>query len=182
MGLVVHTGGGVDFEVWNSEIPCFTDILIADIGFFGFSSLSSFYSPKQCVQVSGSSNSYRNWISKVVVVADSSVAVESASLLTEKTAILQLIGSNNKEKQPALAPREYSNMQTPISLNVTNNTPPINRIMTYQNITKLKKFSGKENNTYSWIVDTKKTIIANSWDNDHTIQTLLFFLTRTANS
>ncbi|KAG9304190.1 hypothetical protein G9A89_019752 [Geosiphon pyriformis] len=37
---------------------------------------------------------------------------ESASLLTEKTAILQPIGSSDKGKQPALAPREHSNMDT----------------------------------------------------------------------
>ncbi|KAG9293529.1 hypothetical protein G9A89_005532 [Geosiphon pyriformis] len=67
---------------------------------------------------------------------------ESASLLMEKTAILQSIGFSNKEKQPALAPREHSNTWTPISLTVTSNTPPINRIMAYWNIAKLEKFSG----------------------------------------
>ncbi|KAG9286199.1 hypothetical protein G9A89_014185 [Geosiphon pyriformis] len=57
--------------------------------------------------------------------------VESASLLMEETAILQLIGSSDKGKQPALASREHSNIQTPIPLNITSNTSPINRIMTY---------------------------------------------------
>ncbi|KAG9294755.1 hypothetical protein G9A89_008234 [Geosiphon pyriformis] len=83
---------------------------------------------------------------------------ESASPLIEKTAILQSIGSSNKEKQPALAPREHSNMRTPIPLNITN-------------IAKLEKFSGEKNNAYSWIADTEKAIT-----------TLLFFLTGTANS
>ncbi|KAG9287988.1 hypothetical protein G9A89_017583 [Geosiphon pyriformis] len=81
--------------------------------------------------------------------------VESASPLTEETAILQLIGSSNKGKQPALAPREHSNTQTPIPLNITSNTPPINRIMAYRDIAKLEKFS---------------------------VQALPFFLTRTTNS
>ncbi|KAG9291016.1 hypothetical protein G9A89_012888 [Geosiphon pyriformis] len=54
--------------------------------------------------------------------------------------------------------------------------------MAYQDIAKLEKFSGKEDNTYSWITDAEKAITANSWDNDHTIQTLSFFLTRTTNS
>ncbi|KAG9290497.1 hypothetical protein G9A89_002472 [Geosiphon pyriformis] len=106
---------------------------------------------------------------------------KSASLLIEETAILQPIGSSDKGKQPALAPREHSNMRTPISLNITSNTPPINQIMAYQDIAKLEKFSGEENNTYSWIMDAKKAITANGWNNDHTIQALLFFLSRTAN-
>ncbi|KAG9294591.1 hypothetical protein G9A89_008070 [Geosiphon pyriformis] len=60
----------------------------------------------------------------------------------EETTILQSIGSSDKEKQSALAPREHLNMQTPIPLNITSNIPPINRIMAYQDITKLEKFSG----------------------------------------
>ncbi|KAG9301340.1 hypothetical protein G9A89_018012 [Geosiphon pyriformis] len=91
--------------------------------------------------------------------------VESASYLIEKTAILQPIGSSNKEKQPALAPGEHSNMRTPISLNITNNTPPINWIMAYQNITKLEKFSGEKDNAYSWIADAEKAITANGLQN-----------------
>ncbi|KAG9300173.1 hypothetical protein G9A89_010583, partial [Geosiphon pyriformis] len=74
---------------------------------------------------------------------------ESASSLMEKTAILQPIDSSDKEKQPALAPREHLNTWAPISLNITNNTPPINWIMAYQDIAKLKKFFGKEDNAYS---------------------------------
>ncbi|KAG9299982.1 hypothetical protein G9A89_009710 [Geosiphon pyriformis] len=107
---------------------------------------------------------------------------ESASSLTEKTAILQSIGTSNKEKQSALAPREHSNMQTPISLNITSNISLINQIMAYWNITKLEKFSGEKDNAYSWITDAKKAITTNGWDNNHTIQTLPFFLTGTANS
>ncbi|KAG9305981.1 hypothetical protein G9A89_009305 [Geosiphon pyriformis] len=84
---------------------------------------------------------------------------ESASSLMKGTAILQPIGSSNKEKQLALASREHSNMQTLFPLIITSNTPPINWIMAYRDITKLEKFS----------------------DDDHTIQALLFFLTRTAN-
>ncbi|KAG9287729.1 hypothetical protein G9A89_004132 [Geosiphon pyriformis] len=53
--------------------------------------------------------------------------------------------------------------------------------MTYQDITKLEKFSGKKDNAYSWIMDTKKAITANSWNDDHTVQALPFFLTGTAN-
>ncbi|KAG9306985.1 hypothetical protein G9A89_000899 [Geosiphon pyriformis] len=93
--------------------------------------------------------------------------VESASLLIEETAILQLIGSSNKGKQSALAPREHLNTQTPISLNITSNIPPINRIMAYRDIAKLEKFSGKEDNTYSWIVDTKKAITINTIKRDY---------------
>ncbi|KAG9304325.1 hypothetical protein G9A89_019887 [Geosiphon pyriformis] len=97
---------------------------------------------------------------------------ESASPLTEETAILQSIGLSNKRKQPALAPGEHSNMQTPIPLNITSNTPLINRIMAYRNIAKLEKFSGKEDNAYSWIADAEKAITANSWNNDRTYQSL----------
>ncbi|KAG9287681.1 hypothetical protein G9A89_004084 [Geosiphon pyriformis] len=61
---------------------------------------------------------------------------ESASPLMEETAILQPIGSSDKGKQSALAPGEHSNTQTPISLNITNNT-------------------------YSWIADIEKAITAN---------------------
>ncbi|KAG9286072.1 hypothetical protein G9A89_022749 [Geosiphon pyriformis] len=86
----------------------------------------------------------------------------------EETAILQPIGSSNKEKQPALAPRKYSNMWTPISLNITSNTPPINQIMAYQNIIKLEKFSGEKDNAYSWIADAEKAITTNGWNNDCT--------------
>ncbi|KAG9299287.1 hypothetical protein G9A89_013935 [Geosiphon pyriformis] len=105
---------------------------------------------------------------------------ESASLLMEETTILQPIGSSDKGKQPALAPREHSNTRTPILLNITSNTPPINRIIVYRDIAKLEKFSGEEDNAYFWIVDTEKAITANSWNNDRTVQALLFFLTRTA--
>ncbi|KAG9305845.1 hypothetical protein G9A89_006256 [Geosiphon pyriformis] len=107
--------------------------------------------------------------------------VESASPLTEKTTILQPIGSSDKEKQPALAPREHLNTRTLISLNITSNTLPINQIMAYQDIAKLEKFSGKEDNAYSWITDAEKAITANGWNDDHTIQALPFFLTGTAN-
>ncbi|KAG9296291.1 hypothetical protein G9A89_014883 [Geosiphon pyriformis] len=106
---------------------------------------------------------------------------ESASSLTEKTAILQPIGSSDKGKQSALTPGEHSNMRTPIFLNITSNTPPINRIMAYQDITKLEKFSGEEDNTYSWIADAEKTITTNGWNDDRTVQALPFFLTETAN-
>ncbi|KAG9294675.1 hypothetical protein G9A89_008154 [Geosiphon pyriformis] len=41
---------------------------------------------------------------------------KSASPLIERTAILQPIGSSDKEKQSALAPGEHSNMRTPIPL------------------------------------------------------------------
>ncbi|KAG9301860.1 hypothetical protein G9A89_004539 [Geosiphon pyriformis] len=77
--------------------------------------------------------------------------IESASPLIEGTAILQPIGSSDKEKQSALAPGKHSNMWTPIPLNITSNTPPINQIMAYWNIAKLEKFSSKEDNAYSWI-------------------------------
>ncbi|KAG9284364.1 hypothetical protein G9A89_023621 [Geosiphon pyriformis] len=107
---------------------------------------------------------------------------ESASPLMEKTVILQLIGSSDKKKQPALAPREHSNMRTPIPLNITSNTPPINWIMAYRNIAKLEKFFGEEDNTYSWIIDAKKAITTNGWNDDRTVQALPFFLTGTADS
>ncbi|KAG9307266.1 hypothetical protein G9A89_017094 [Geosiphon pyriformis] len=93
---------------------------------------------------------------------------ESASPLMEETAILQPIGSSDKGKQPALAPREHSNMQTPISLNITSNTPPINRIMAYWDIAKLEKFSSEKDNAYFWITDAEKAIAANSWNDDCT--------------
>ncbi|KAG9292758.1 hypothetical protein G9A89_001288 [Geosiphon pyriformis] len=99
----------------------------------------------------------------------------------KETAILQPIGSSDKGKQPALASREHSNMQTPISLNITSNTPPINQIMAYWDIIKLEKFSDKKDNAYSWIMDAEKAITANGWNNDHTIQALPFFLIGTAN-
>ncbi|KAG9286731.1 hypothetical protein G9A89_012281 [Geosiphon pyriformis] len=85
----------------------------------------------------------------------------------EETAILQPIGSNNKGKQPALAPREHSNTWTPIPLNITSNTPPINQIMAYRDIAKLEKFSGEEDNTYSWIADAEKAITTNAIERDY---------------
>ncbi|KAG9295831.1 hypothetical protein G9A89_009060 [Geosiphon pyriformis] len=100
---------------------------------------------------------------------------ESASPLMEKTAILQPISSSDKGKQLALALREHSNTWTPILLNITSNTSPINQIMAYQDIAKLEKFSSEEDNAYFWITDTEKAITAN-------VQALPFFLTRTANS
>ncbi|KAG9306331.1 hypothetical protein G9A89_018214 [Geosiphon pyriformis] len=106
---------------------------------------------------------------------------ESAFPLIEETAILQFIGSSDKEKQPALAPGEHSNTRTPIPLNITSNTPPINRIMAYRDIAKLEKFSGEEDNAYSWITNAEKAITANGWNDNHTVQALLFFLTGTAN-
>ncbi|KAG9306255.1 hypothetical protein G9A89_016159 [Geosiphon pyriformis] len=96
--------------------------------------------------------------------------VKSAFFLTERTAILQPIGSSDKRKQSVLASREYSNTQTPIPLNITSNIPSINQIMAYQDITKLEKFSEEENNAYLWIVKAKKAITTNNWDDDRAIQ------------
>ncbi|KAG9305324.1 hypothetical protein G9A89_007819 [Geosiphon pyriformis] len=107
---------------------------------------------------------------------------ESASPLMKETAILQPIGLSDKGKQPALAPGKHLNTQTPIPLNITSNTPPINWIMAYQDITKLEKFFGEEDNAYSWIVDAEKAITTNSWNDNRTVQALPFFLIRTANS
>ncbi|KAG9295896.1 hypothetical protein G9A89_006635 [Geosiphon pyriformis] len=73
---------------------------------------------------------------------------ELASSLIEKTVILQLSGSSDKGKQPALAPKEHLNTQTPTLLNITSNTLPINQIMAYQDIAKLKKFLEEKNNVY----------------------------------
>ncbi|KAG9304204.1 hypothetical protein G9A89_019766 [Geosiphon pyriformis] len=95
---------------------------------------------------------------------------KSISSLMKGTAILQPIGLSNKKKQPALASEKHSNMWTPIPLNVTNNTSPINWIMAYQDITKLEKFSEKKNNMYLWIAKAKKAITVNNWDNDRAIQ------------
>ncbi|KAG9307779.1 hypothetical protein G9A89_023344 [Geosiphon pyriformis] len=82
---------------------------------------------------------------------------ESASPLMEETAILQPIGSSDKRKQPVLASREYSNTRTPISLNIT------------------------KDNAYSWIVDAKKAITTNGWNDDHTVQPELQELTNHPN-
>ncbi|KAG9300260.1 hypothetical protein G9A89_011333 [Geosiphon pyriformis] len=86
---------------------------------------------------------------------------ESAFPLMEETAILQPIGSSNKGKQPALASGEHSNTRTPIPLIITSNILFINWIIAYQDIAKLEKFSSKEDNAYSWIVDTEKAITTN---------------------
>ncbi|KAG9286346.1 hypothetical protein G9A89_014512 [Geosiphon pyriformis] len=87
---------------------------------------------------------------------------KSASSLTERTVILQPIGSSDKGKQPALTPGEHSNTRTPIPLNIISNTLSINQIMAYWDIAKLEKFSSEEDNAYSWIADTEKAITANS--------------------
>ncbi|KAG9303262.1 hypothetical protein G9A89_013588 [Geosiphon pyriformis] len=99
----------------------------------------------------------------------------ATSTKSKETAILQLIGLSDKGKQLVLAPGEHSNTRTPIPLNITSNTPPINWIMAYRDIAKLEKFSGEEDNAYFWIADTEKAITAN-------IQALPFFLTGTTNS
>ncbi|KAG9286529.1 hypothetical protein G9A89_014695 [Geosiphon pyriformis] len=100
---------------------------------------------------------------------------ESAFSLTEETAILQSI---------ALAPGEHSNTQTPIPLNITSNTPLINRIITYQDIAKLEKFSGEKDNAYSWIADAKKAITANAIERDYytTAQVLNQFIKKLQSS
>ncbi|KAG9288718.1 hypothetical protein G9A89_004337 [Geosiphon pyriformis] len=53
--------------------------------------------------------------------------------------------------------------------------------MAYQDIAKLEKFSGEEDNAYIWIMEAKKTITVNNWNDDRAIQVLSFFLTRIAN-
>ncbi|KAG9305089.1 hypothetical protein G9A89_007729 [Geosiphon pyriformis] len=92
---------------------------------------------------------------------------ESVFPLTEETAILQPIGSSDKGKQPSLASKEHLNTQTPIPLNITSNTPLINRIMAYRDIAKLEKFSGEKDNAYFWIVDAEKAITANAIERDY---------------
>ncbi|KAG9304191.1 hypothetical protein G9A89_019753 [Geosiphon pyriformis] len=44
--------------------------------------------------------------------------------------------------------------------------------MTYWDIAKLEKFSGKEDNTYSWIADAEKAITTNGWNDNCTYQSL----------
>ncbi|KAG9292610.1 hypothetical protein G9A89_006982 [Geosiphon pyriformis] len=100
-------------------------------------------------------------IGRIRIAPSAQNPTESAFPLMERTVILQPIDSSNKEKQPALALREHSNTWIPILLNITSNTPPINQIMAYWNITKLEKFFGEEDNTYSWIVDAEKAITTN---------------------
>ncbi|KAG9290714.1 hypothetical protein G9A89_011677 [Geosiphon pyriformis] len=87
---------------------------------------------------------------------------KSSTISSEETAILQLIGKINKEKQPELAPGEHSSTQTPNPPALISKTPPTYQIMAYQDIAKLEKFFSKEDDTYIWIVEAEKAITANN--------------------
>ncbi|KAG9307373.1 hypothetical protein G9A89_017202 [Geosiphon pyriformis] len=93
------------------------------------------------------------------------ILAETANLFMEETAILQPIGSNDKRKQPELAPEKLSKTRTPIF----SSPLPINQIMAYRDIAKLEKFSGEEDNMYLWIAKAKKAITANNWDDNRAI-------------
>ncbi|KAG9287645.1 hypothetical protein G9A89_023995 [Geosiphon pyriformis] len=74
---------------------------------------------------------------------------KTSTTLFEETAILQPIEKINKKKQPELAPREHSSIQTPNLSTLTSKASPTHQIMAYQDIVKLEKFSGKQNETYT---------------------------------
>ncbi|KAG9302628.1 hypothetical protein G9A89_007332 [Geosiphon pyriformis] len=44
--------------------------------------------------------------------------------------------------------------------------------MAYQDIAKLEKFLGEEDNTYLWIAKAEKAITANNWDDNRAIQAI----------
>ncbi|KAG9287800.1 hypothetical protein G9A89_017395 [Geosiphon pyriformis] len=54
--------------------------------------------------------------------------------------------------------------------------------MVFALITKLEKFTSKENNTQAWINNIAKAITANNWDDARTIQVISYFLKNTVNS
>ncbi|KAG9295959.1 hypothetical protein G9A89_011811 [Geosiphon pyriformis] len=54
--------------------------------------------------------------------------------------------------------------------------------MAYASIAKLENFTGKEDDTQTWINDVSKAIIVNNWDNARALQVILYFLKETANS
>ncbi|KAG9303529.1 hypothetical protein G9A89_018425 [Geosiphon pyriformis] len=53
--------------------------------------------------------------------------------------------------------------------------------MAYAPIAKLKKFTGKENDTQMWLNDIEKAITTNRWNNVRTLQAILYFLQDTTN-
>ncbi|KAG9284633.1 hypothetical protein G9A89_004675 [Geosiphon pyriformis] len=54
--------------------------------------------------------------------------------------------------------------------------------MAFAPIAKLKKFTGKENNTQAWINNIAKAITANNWDDQRALQAIPYFLQNTTDS
>ncbi|KAG9306235.1 hypothetical protein G9A89_016139 [Geosiphon pyriformis] len=54
--------------------------------------------------------------------------------------------------------------------------------MAYTPITKIKKFTGKENNAQVWLNNVEKAIATNGWNDNRALQAILYFLQDTANS
>ncbi|KAG9307352.1 hypothetical protein G9A89_017181 [Geosiphon pyriformis] len=54
--------------------------------------------------------------------------------------------------------------------------------MTYAPITKLEKFTGKEDNTQVWLNNITKAITVNNWNNVRALQAIPYFLQDTVNS
>ncbi|KAG9296911.1 hypothetical protein G9A89_006866 [Geosiphon pyriformis] len=59
---------------------------------------------------------------------------------------------------------------------------PIIAPMAYALITKLEKFTGKEDNAQAWINNVAKAITANNWDDAKALQAIPYFLQDTADS
>ncbi|KAG9295263.1 hypothetical protein G9A89_015750 [Geosiphon pyriformis] len=59
---------------------------------------------------------------------------------------------------------------------IPSNPLPINQTMAYQDITKLERFSGEENNAYLWIAEAKKAITVIKKDYYTTVQVLNQFI------
>ncbi|KAG9295001.1 hypothetical protein G9A89_017795 [Geosiphon pyriformis] len=54
--------------------------------------------------------------------------------------------------------------------------------MAYASIAKIKKFTGKEDNTQVWLNNVEKAIAANGWNDDRAFQAISYFLQNTTNS
>ncbi|KAG9286791.1 hypothetical protein G9A89_012341 [Geosiphon pyriformis] len=77
-----------------------------------------------------------------------------------------------QQQQPQLLPQQQIQQQPQPNLDS----------MAYAPIAKLKKFTGKENNTQIWLNDVEKAIAANKWNDTRAMQAISYFFQNTANS
>ncbi|KAG9295255.1 hypothetical protein G9A89_015742 [Geosiphon pyriformis] len=94
-----------------------------------------------------------------------------------------IIVINSPPVEPIGQPPQQPHQQIQQSLVLLLQSPQPNLDpMAYTPITKLKKFTDKEDNAQAWINNIAKAITANNWDDARTMQVIPYFLKNTADS
>ncbi|KAG9305122.1 hypothetical protein G9A89_007762 [Geosiphon pyriformis] len=119
---------------------------------------SYYYTPRSAINILSIDTSTSNITSTFGQFSFQIIAINSLSVV--------------QRQQPPLQLQVQLPLQAPQQLNLNQ--------MAYAPITKLKKFTGEENNTQVWLNNVEKAIAVNGWDDTRAMQAIPYFLQDTA--